>query len=144
MPLDTHVILPFAGGKFRFHLTEDELFDLETGNLRDPMRRHKPIRVGEAYARLIAGRFVIDGKDVGMAGRAEYSVVEMNEIIRAALQGGGGGVTDQGEEINWKEYDIHSWMRRYVYPMPLAERWDLALAALGARVEGRERVDGEA
>jgi hypothetical protein len=144
MNLDTHITLPFGGGKFRFHLTEWELFDLETGNMRDPMRRRAPIRVGEAYARLLAGRFEIDGEDVGLPGRAAYSVLEMNAIIEAALRGGEGGVTDAGEEINWKEYSIDSWMKEYVHPMPLAERWNLAVAVLGARIEGRKSDDAEA
>ena len=144
---NTAIELPFAGGVFRFHLGEREMAYLETGmphpldsgqivgRLPTPPQKLPPMRLGEVYARLLRGRYVVDGKDGGMPGGADFAVHELNALIRAALLGGGGG-TQAGVEITWEEYDVGSFMTRYVYPMTLMERWDFALAVLGVRFEG--------
>lgn len=135
MTVTTGADLPFAGGTFQFHLTEAQMWRLELGIWgRHGMGRQK-INIGAAYARLIKGRFLVDGADVGSPGHAEYSVVEMNAIIECALIGGGGG-TVNGQRVTITTENVDDYMRRYVHPLPLMERWDLALAVLGARIEG--------
>lgn len=131
----TDVHLSFAGGVFRFHLNDTQMMYLEMGFDRERGVRHPPIRIGAAYASLLRGRFELDGQAVGSPAHADYSVTEMNAIIRAALLGGGGG-ENRGQKITWDDYDVDSYMRAHVHPMPLMERWDLALAIMGARIEG--------
>ena len=118
---------------------ETEMMLLEMGGIA-PFR-HPPLRIGEAFARLLRGRFIIDGNDVGVSGQAEYSAIELNAIIRAALTGGGGGKVE-GKAVKLDQYDVSDLMEKHVHTLPLRERWDLALAALGARIEGVASTDG--
>jgi hypothetical protein len=130
--------LPLAGGSFRFRLTELELTLLELGYphpASETRTKAPPIRVSDAYARLLRGRYEVDGEDVGVPGAAGFSVIEMNAITRMALLGGGGGVLD-GKPISWKDCDVDAFMVKYVYPLPLIDRWNLAVAALGVRMQG--------
>jgi hypothetical protein len=132
--MTTEVLIPFAGGEFRFHLTERQMFLLEVGKTEEGLPQ-RPMLLGAAYARLLRGRYELEGRNVGLPTEAAFSVVEMNAIIRAALVGGGGG-TINGQQISWDEYSVDSYLRRHVDPMPLLERWDLCLVIMGARVEG--------
>jgi len=143
--LRTTVTLPFAGGDFRFHLSDEGMYALETGGPdpgTHPAHRNirrvdaaPPMRLGEAFGRLLRGRFTVEGRDVGLPGAADFSVVELNAIIRMALLGGGGGSRD-GEVIELGSHNVGAFMRDYVHPMTLMERWDFCLAVLGARFEG--------
>lgn len=131
--------LPFADGTYRFRLTELEMVLLELGYAHPSSSRETkapPMRIGEAYARLLRGRYTIDGEDVGVPGGADFSVIELNALIRMALIGGGGGTTTDGRTVTWADRDPEQLMADYVFPLPLMERWDMALAVLGARVEG--------
>jgi len=69
-------------------------------------------------------------------GAADFSVIELNALIRMALIGGGGGTTTDGKPVTWADRDPEQLMADYVFPLPLMARWDMALAVLGARVEG--------
>lgn len=133
--MKTDLTLDFAGGKFRFHLNDQQMWNLERGIGEAGELRQPPLLIGEAYARLLRGRFIVEGKEVGSPAHAEFSAIELSQVIRAGLIGGGGG--DVGDNhISWDEYDVDSYMRRYISPMPLVGRWELALAIMGAAVEG--------
>ncbi|MCK8457033.1 hypothetical protein [Sphingomonas faeni] len=133
--MNTDLTLDFAGGKFRFHLNDQQMWNLERGLGGPQSLPQPPLLIGPAYARLLRGRFIRDGEEIASPAHAEFSAVELSQIIRAGLIGGGGG--DVGDEhISWDEYDVDSYMRCYVSPMPLVERWELALAIMGAAVEG--------
>jgi hypothetical protein len=132
--MSTSFELDFGGGRFRFHLNDTQMRHIEFGT-GEMGRRQPPIMLGTAYQRLLKGRFIVDGKEVPSPAHAEFSVIEMNTIIRGGLLGGGGGVVD-GKRIGWAEYDVDSYMKEYVYPMTLVERWELSLAILSAAVEG--------
>lgn len=130
--------LPLAGGIFRFRLTELELALLELGYSHpasETRTKAPPIRVSDAYARLLRGRYEVDGEDVGVPGAAGFSVIEMNAVTRMALLGGGGGVLD-GKAVSWKDRDVDAFLAKHVYPLPLIDRWNLAVAALGVRMQG--------
>lgn len=141
--MTTQVTLPFAGGTFRFHLDARQMFMLETGTCgHGSMRRvdmlgaaARPIAMGEAYARLLRGRYDLNDRNVGLLTEAAFSVVEMDAIIRAALVGGGGGIIGD-RTISWTDECVDTYLREHLHPLPLAERWDLCLAIMGARVEG--------
>jgi len=68
-------------------------------------------------------------------GAADFSVIELNALIRMALIGGGGGTVD-GKPVTWADRNPEQLVADYVFPLPLMDRWDMALAVLGARVEG--------
>lgn len=130
--------LPLAGGIFCFRLTELELALLELGYghpISDRGTKAPPIRVSDAYARLLRGRYEVDGEDVGVPGAAGFSVIEMNAVTRMALLGGGGGMLD-GKAVSWEDRDVDAFMAKHVYPLPMIDRWNLAVAALGVRMQG--------
>jgi len=133
------VELPFAGGKFRFRLGELEIVLLELGYahpLSKAGTKAPPMRLGAAYARLVRGRYLQDGVEVGVPGEADFSVIEVTALIRMALLGGGGGTID-GRAISWRDHDVDTYLAEHIHPLPLLQRWDLALAALGIRMQGR-------
>ncbi len=141
------VTIPFADGEYRFHLTDKHMLLLELGHIEDRGCRapgpFPPINIGSAYARLLRGRYELDGRNVGLPTEAAFSVTEMNAITRAALLGGGGGVTANGTVISWDEYSVDSYIRKYLDPLPLVDRWDLCLVIMGARVEGLTNAAAE-
>jgi hypothetical protein len=133
--MNTDLTLDFAGGKFRFHLNDQQMHLLERGLSGQMGLPEPPLLIGPAYARLLQGRFIRDGEEIASPAHAEFSATQISQIIRAGLVGGGGG--DVGDKhISWDEYDVDSYIRRYISPMPLVERWDMALAIMGAAVEG--------
>ncbi len=133
--MSTDITLPFARGAFQFHLNDQQMWNLERGLGGPQGLRQPPMFIGVAYARLLRGRFIRDGEEIASPAHAEFSAIELSQIIRAGLLGGKGGEID-GEHISWDEYDVDSFMTTYVSPMPLVERWELALAIMGAAVEG--------
>lgn len=134
--MHTSINLPLGGRLFKFQLGQVELAALELGKAHPeehPLRRRPAMRVGEAYARILLGRAIIDGKEEGLPGHAAFSALELDEVILMGLLGGGGSVDG---EITWDEYDAESWMKRDVYTLPLVERWRMAFLILSACIEG--------
>lgn len=135
--MHTSINLPLGDDTFKFKLGLTEFAALESGgphpdgNAWD--RNRRPILIGEAYARILQGRAIIEGKDEGLPGHAAFSATELDAIIVMGLLGGGGSTDGR---ITWKEYDVYAWMKRDVYPLPLVDRWRMAFLILSACVEG--------
>lgn len=134
--MHTSINLPLGNDTFKFKLGPLELACLEFGKDHpdeSPLQHRRPIRIGEAYARILQGRAIVDGNDEGFPGHAAFSATELDDIIQMGLLGGGGSVDGR---ITWDEYEIREWMKRDVYPLPLVDRWRMAFLILSACVEG--------
>lgn len=125
---ETEVILQFGGKPTRFHIGQHELFLMEVAPsryLRGPSGTAARVAVGPLYGRILRGRYQVEGQDVGMPTQAEWSARDLDIVIFYGLVGAGE-----------REVDAAELLHQHVDPMPLADRWNLAFAILGARYEG--------
>jgi hypothetical protein len=126
--MQTDVTLEFGGKPTRFHIGQHELFLMEVAPslyLRGPGGPSARVAVGPLYARILRGRYQVEGQDVGMPTQAEWSSRDLDIVIFYGLVGGGKS-EDEAADL----------LAKHVNPMPLADRWNLAFAVLGACYEG--------
>lgn len=127
--LRTDFTTEIAGKPITFHIGSSQMFRMEVAPsqyVSGPCHRLLArVEVGPLYARILSGRFEVDGESVGIPARAEWSARDLEIVIFYGLVGGG-----------MAEEDAAEFRRKHIAPLPLAKQWDLAVAILGARVEG--------
>ncbi len=124
----THVTLPFAGEDTVFHIGSRQIMQIEFAPsiyAGGPIGVSGRMAIGPLYARILRGRYSVDGEEVGIPAQAEWSAHDLDAVIFYGLCGGGKD-----------EVDAADLMRSHVFQLPLMQRWDLAVAILGARFEG--------
>lgn len=121
----TELTLAFADGEYRFRLGLAQLAAIED--------RCGPI--GEVYSRLMRGRYLVDGHPLGNAAEAAFKLADVQEVIRHGLIGGGAGLVN-GLETPVGPLKADALCRDYITSRPLLEGWSLAVAILGALMEG--------
>lgn len=124
----TALDLEFADGSYLFDLKLPQLAELQ-----DKRRAG----VFAIYARVLKGRYTLDGLPVPVLSEAEAFAEDLFETIRLGLIGGGRGLVD-GAEVKVSALRARELIERYCHSAPLSESWSLAAAILGARIVGYE------
>lgn len=127
--MQTWVSLAFADGEYEFRLGLAQINEIEA----------KCGPLGEVFARLLKGRYIIDddGKTIGAPADAAWKVRDIVEPIRQGLVGGGKAVID-GIEAKITGHRVNELVDNYVLSRPLSEGWALAVAVLSALIQGYE------
>lgn len=126
--MQTWVALAFADGEYDFRLGLAQINEIET----------KCGPLGEVFARLLRGRYIIGGgEETGAPNEAAWKVSDLVEVIRQGLIGGGKARID-GEEVAITSHRVNELIRNYVLDRPLSESWTLAAAILSALIQGYE------
>lgn len=134
--MQTHRDIDFGDGTYTFRLTMAGIIAIE---------EKCKARIGAVHRHLLAGRYANDKADFGYSLEGDYGAVELLEICRQGLIGGGAGFAD-GREIKMSDYLATHLVRTYLHPEngnPLMKAWDLATAIVQACVIGYE-PDAEA
>lgn len=124
--IQTALELDFADGTY--------LFDLKLPQLAE-LQEKRGCGVFKVYARVLAGRYVIEDISVADTMQAEAFAEDLFETIRLGLIGGGRGEVD-GKEVAVSAIGARRLVERYCHAAPLRESWAVAAAILGARIEG--------
>jgi len=134
----TSIDLEFADGRY--------IFALKVPGINEMQEKCKA-GIGRIYARVLAGRYIIDMESIGNPVEAEYMLTDLTETIRQGLIGGGMGVVD-GEEVKVNSITANRLVENYVVGRPLSEGWALAASVLMALIEGydppKKKVEPEA
>jgi hypothetical protein len=130
MNVYTAVTLPLGGKDRRFYIGSFQILHMERGTRRFG---RDPAALGAIYARLLRGRYEADGEAFGIPSQAEWKSSDLDEVIYYGLVGGGE-----------TESDTDDLMREHVAKLPMMERWNMAVAILGACIEGRAEVSAAA
>lgn len=128
----TAIELAWGDGTYLFRLPLPLLIELQnkTG-----------LGVGELYAKLLRGRYLIPQKDgsavpVGDPSQGAFAVLDVLEPIRLGLIGGNKGLVN-GQDVQVSAIRASELMEAYAYPAaPLKDAWDTAVAILSVAVEG--------
>lgn len=120
-------MLAFADGEYRFRLGLAQIAEVEA----------KCGPIGEVYARLMKGRYLVDGRPLGNGAEAAFKVADIIEVVRQALIGGNGGLIG-GQEVAVSPLRANTLVEHYVACRPLLEGWSLAVAIMAALMEGFE------
>jgi hypothetical protein len=118
--------LAFADGTYTFALPLPQINELE---------QKRGIGIGGLFARVLKGRYDIDGQTIGLPQEAEFYAADLIETIRQGLLGGQKGEVD-GAEVKVSPLMANRLITSYVVSRPLVEVWELAAAILGACVIG--------
>ncbi|GGB15137.1 hypothetical protein GCM10011380_00690 [Sphingomonas metalli] len=110
------------------------LFDLKLPQLAE-LQEKRGCGVFAIYARVLKGRYLLEGETIGVTGQAEAYVEDLAETIRLALIGGGKGLVN-GVEVAVSALTAKGLVERYVLAAPLRDAWATAAAILAARIEG--------
>lgn len=124
--IQTALELDFADGTY--------LFDLKLPQLAE-LQEKRGCGVFKIYARVLAGRYVVEGYSLADSSQGESYAEDLFETIRLGLIGGGQGEVD-GREIKVTAITARRLVDTYCLPAPLRESWSIAAAVLGARIEG--------
>lgn len=125
--MQTWVALPFADGVYEFRLGLAQI---------DELQNKTGIGIGGLYARVIKGRYLLDGASFGHPEQGDYRRTDIMEPIRQALIGGGKGVVD-GEEVKVSAHRVNQLLEAYCFPnRPLKDDWALTTEILMATIEG--------
>jgi len=128
----TSIDLPFADGVYSFRLGLAQIAELQA---------KCGVGIGGLYARLLRGRYVIDTVSLGLITEAEFHLADIIEPIRQGLIGGRRGEVD-GQAVEVTSIVAGRLVENYLcgrdgaLRAPLREAWDLAVAILGALIEG--------
>lgn len=118
--------LEFADGTYTFALPLLQIHELE---------QKRGIGIGALFARVLKGRYEIDGQAIGLPQDSEFYAADLIETIRQGMVGGGRGVSD-GAEVQVTPALATRLITSYVMNRPLVEVWQLAAAILGACIVG--------
>lgn len=121
----TEITLAFADGEYRFRLGLAQIHAIE----------EKCGPIGEVFARLLKGRYLVDGQPLGSTREAGFKLADVLETVRQGLIGGAGGLVD-GAEVSVSPPKANALVELYVASRPLAEGWSLAVAVMTALMEG--------
>ncbi len=128
----TFIDLPFADGTYTFRLGLAQINELQV---------KCGVGIGGLYARLLRGRYVIEAVSLGLTTEAEFHLADVIEPIRQGLIGGRRGEVD-GAAVEVSSIVAARLIENYVcgrdgeLRVPLREAWNLAVAILGALIEG--------
>jgi len=112
----------------------DYLFDLKLPQLAE-LQRLRDCGIFKIYGRVRKGRYLLGDGIVDIPEDGEAFVEDLYETIRLGLVGGGKGMVN-GKEVEVSAIRARQLVETYVHPAPLRECWMIAVAILGARVEG--------
>lgn len=121
----TEITLAFADGEYRFRLGLAQIAAIED----------KCGPIGEAFARLMKGRYLVNGQPLGSTAEAGFKLADVLETVRQGLIGGGSGLV-HGQTVNVDPVRASSLVEFYVASRPLMEGWSLAVAIMTALMEG--------
>lgn len=121
----TEITLAFADGEYRFRLGLAQIAAIE----------EKCGPIGEVFARLMKGRYLVNGQPLGATAEAGFKLSDVLEPVRQGLIGGGGGLAD-GLEVPVSPPKANALVELYVASRPLMEGWSLAVAIMTALMEG--------
>lgn len=125
----TAIELEFADG--------DYLFDLKLPQIAE-LQEKRGASLFAIFARTLKGRYVLpDGSEVGAPLEGEADPLDLFEVVRLGLIGGGRGEVD-GKCVEVDEIRAGKLVKHYLHEAPLRRAWDLAAAILAARIEGYE------
>jgi hypothetical protein len=130
--MQTSIDLPFANGTYRFKLGLAQIAELQTAC---------DVGIGGLYARLLRGRYRLDGAPLGLATEAGFHLADVIEPIRQGLIGGRRGEVD-GAAVEVTSIAAARLVENYLCArdgtlrVPLREAWNLAVAIVGALIEG--------
>ena len=123
----TSIELEFADGRYTFKLGLAQINELQA---------KCGCGIGALYARVLKGRYTLEGLSFGHPGEADYHVADVIEPIRQGLIGGGQGEAD-GQPIAVTSIVANRLVASYTYPeRPLSEAWTLAAAILSTAIDG--------
>lgn len=122
----TSIDLDFGDGTYTFKLGLRQIAELQT---------KCDCGIGEVYARVLAGRFQLEGATIENHAAARYHIEDIVETIRLGLIGGASG------EVNGAALDVTPLVATrlinvYVPDTPLMELWATAVAVLNALIVG--------
>lgn len=126
----TWIELPFADGKYIFKLGLAQIAEVE---------RVGDAGIGRIYARTRAGRFGFEPGEA-LPDNGEYRWLELVEIVRQGLIGGGAGFVN-GAEVVVHAPRANDLVDRYLLRanderLAMTQVWALAYAILHALIEG--------
>jgi hypothetical protein len=128
--VQTWIDLKFADGEYSFKLGLGQIVEIE---------RKCNAGIGAIYARTLRGRFGMSD-DEAMPTEAEYRFVELVEVIRQGLVGGGQGLVD-GADVRVSSTRANDLIESYVIGigdrrMAMKRTWAIAAAILASLIEG--------
>ena len=137
----THPEQQFGDAVYRFELTPDQIFEIETGM---PMNGGlvaggvprffglKPMPIFELFSNIISGRVEAEGGSLGNPFRSGASMANICNVVRLALIGGGCDPAKARELVEENAPPNR----------PLQELWDLASAILYVSLVGMDEANG--
>lgn len=129
--MQTEIELFFGDGSYLFALKMAQIVAIED----------KCGPIGEVFSRLLKGRYInAAGEGIGLPTEAAFRHIDLIEVIRQGLIGGGRGLVD-GESVLVDSLKANKLVEIYVHGRPLAEAWSIATAVMSALIEGYEPVD---
>jgi hypothetical protein len=128
----TRIDIEFADGAYTFRLGLAQIAELQA---------KCGCGIGALYARVIKGRYIIDGEPLGNPMEAQFFAADLIETVRQGLIGGRAGVVDD-QTVEVKPADANRLVSAYLYPeRPLTEAWALAASILAAAIDGYSPPD---
>lgn len=123
----TAIELEYADGDYSFDLKLPQIAELQ---------EKRGASLFAIYARTLKGRYVLpDGSEVGAPHEGEADPLDLFEVIRLGLIGGGKGrVNDAPVVVD--DIMARKLVERYSHNAPLRRAWDLAASIMAARIEG--------
>lgn len=126
--LRTDIDLFFADGAYRFFLPIPQVMELE---------QKCGMGIGAIFGKVLRGSSVA-GDDVLLdPGAADFSAIQVVEVVRQGLIGGGKGTVD-GVDVKVTPIVANRLITNYLLNRPLSEAWELAVAILAAAVLGHD------
>lgn len=123
----TSVDLEFADGEYTFRLGLEQIAELQ---------RKCECGIGPLYARVVKGRYILNGENIGNPMEAQFFAADLVETVRQGLIGGKSGLVDD-QVVEVKPADANRLVKAYVFPeQPLSDAWGLAASILATAIDG--------
>lgn len=129
--MQTHRDIPFGDGIYTVRLGIKQILAIQ---------EKCGAGIGKIYAQVMQGRYDKDGTRFGYGLQAEFSILQLTEICRQGLIGGGAGFVD-GREITVSDHLASHLVDTYVAPdagVPMTRAWDLAEVIMETAMSGYE------
>lgn len=121
-----YIDLDFADGEYRFALPLAQI---------DELQRKCGAGIGLIFSRTLKGANRIGDDIVLMPNHAEFYALDLIEVCRQGLIGGGRGTVD-GVEVKVDPSLARKLVDNYILNQPLSKAWETAIAILGAVIIG--------
>ncbi|MEG3086182.1 gene transfer agent family protein [Sphingomonas sp. PB4P5] len=122
----TWIDLEFADGVYTFKLGLKQIAELQT---------KVGCGIGALNARVLRGRYLLDGVAIGLHNEAEYKYEDLTETIRLGLIGGGAGEVNE-QPVAVTSIVANRLVDNYVHGWPMEEAWKLAATILDVCIRG--------